>query len=189
MTFAVSDRSVRFGQFVTLTAHVRAFSANAVVRFFARRPGEAPTLLGSRRPDPKTHVAKFRIQPARNAWYSAITVDNCFESVKSDPQQVNVEAVGGGHMIGLQGGGVPTYVGYVHPTQPHGTVTFVWQRRSGGRWTPYFHQGVDLNSHGQLAVSLTSGVVPHVHYRVTLRWNGQGGNVPGRAPWTYFHTG
>ncbi len=186
MTFAISNHSVRFGQFVTVKAHVRAFSANAVVKFFARGPGEAPKLLGSRHPDPKTHVAEIRIRPARNAWYSAITVDNCFEGVKSGPQRVSVKAVSGGHMTGLNGNGDPTYVGYVHPTQPDGTVTFVWQQRSSRRWVHYLAGGVNLNAKGHVAVTLTDGVVHGVHYRVMLRWNGKGGNVPGHAPWTYF---
>ncbi|HEY7282617.1 MAG TPA: Ig-like domain-containing protein, partial [Actinomycetota bacterium] len=189
MSFKVSNHSVRFGQFVNLRVHLGRFSPGAVVRFFSRRPGGTPKPIGAVEPDPKTHVAKLHVRPARNTLYSALSDDNCFVSVRSGSQKVAVAAVGGGHMIGLGPHGVPTYVAYVRPTQPDGTVTFVWQRKGKGRWVPYFHQVVNLNDRGHVALGLTSGVVRHVRYRVTLRWTGKGGNLPGHGRWTYFQVG
>jgi hypothetical protein len=76
----------------------------------------------------------------------------------------------------------------VKPTQPNGTVVFVWQKRTSNGWVGYFHRGVDLVG-GHVSISLTSGVLPKVRYRVTLRWTAGGGNLPGASPWTFFHIG
>jgi hypothetical protein len=65
-------------------------------------------------------------------------------------------------------------------------VTFVWQRWAGHRWVLYYHAPVSLVNGRTISLSLTSGVVRGVRYRMTIRWNAHGGNVPGAAPWTYF---
>jgi hypothetical protein len=181
---SASNSFVTFGHAATIKAHLRDFSKGSVVEIFSHRAGAPARLLAKRAPDPATHNVTVTVRPTRSASYFATSVDDCFRSPTPASKRVGVRVVGHGHMSG--GGGKPTYTAHVGPPQPDGTVTFVWQRWAGHRWVLYYHAPVSLVNGRTISLSLTSGVVRGVRYRMTIRWNAHGGNVPGAAPWTYF---
>jgi hypothetical protein len=155
------------------------------VEIFERPPGQQAHLLAQRAPDPQTHDVILTVKPIRRTGYFAVAKDNCYQAAKSSQEFVAVRAVGHGQISGAMTHH-PTFTGSVNPSQPDGTVSFVWQRRTAKGWTSYFRLDVNLVEGRRISLTLTSGVVPKVRYRVTLRWTAGGGNVPGAAPWTYF---
>jgi hypothetical protein len=185
LTLTTSKQVVTVGGSVVIRAHLKSFSPGAVVKIFGRLPGQQAHLLAERAPDPETHDVVFTVKPIRRTGYFAVAKDNCHRPAKALQKFVAVRAVGHGRITEATTHH-PTFTGSVNPSQPDGTVSFVWQRRTAKGWTLYFDLDVNLVDGRRISVTLTGGVVPKVRYRVTLRWTAGGGNVPGAAPWTYF---
>jgi VCBS repeat-containing protein len=196
LTLRRSATEVVYGRSVLLTARLSAHSPSAVLSVYGTPAGGATKLLKRGPPDADGRLS-VRLEPTRRTSFEARSTDNCYLSGDTAAKIVEVAPRVEGHMVGFfdrrgayalyhAGGRAPKYRDTVTPDHSGGPVTFVWQRLRGGSWRTYLAQKTHLNDNSSIDVSMVSGVVRGVKYRVRIVVPPDRTHLAGVPPWTYF---
>ena len=193
-----SASRVVYGHAVSLRAHLSAFSPSAEIEIFRKPVGGVRSRVTRAPPDSNGSV-DVEVTPTKRTRYWARSADNCYEWQQTAARAVDVFPVVTGKMLGSfgrrhrfalyhAGGRSPHYRAEVTPSHPGAAVSFVWQRRSGGRWKTYFatKDPLHLNDASTINVYMTGGVVRNVKYRVRIKFLGDRDHLARAAPWSYF---